>query len=266
MFTLNGKNYQNTDELFHDAIAMRLDIPDIEKVKFEKYTRLQKIGSLLHLPAPLAILQITVKNPNQEERGQLKISDSWTRNQYCNQQAGMALSDLKDATFGNGLFSVRIAWSNYTGGPGTSVGTIRSTSGAYYHTVSPETSAGYYSAANNATRGIVIGTSTTAESLNHYTLQAPIANGTSAGQMSYGACTVTKAYDAGAKTWTATWARIINNNSGGTITVNECGLIAYWESSYNDAVLTNRDKLASGEAILDAGQLTVTYNIVITFP
>jgi len=36
--------------------------------------------------------------------------------------------------------------------------------------------------------------------------------------------------------------------------------------SLNRTFMTNRDNLTSGETIFDAGQLTVTYNIVITYP
>lgn len=259
MITLNGKNYQNIDELFHDAVAMNLDISDIEKVKFEKYARLQKVGRLLQLPTPLAVLEIRVKNPNQAEHGQLKISDSWVRNQYTWQQQSMALANFTSVTFGSGLHSIK-----------TTAGVIH---GTYCNTFwsSPETVSGYYAAANNATRGIVVGTSTTAESFDHVALQTPIANGTGSGQLSYNACGVTKTWSS--PTWTAAWVRIINNNSGETITVNECGLYIYlvdrfvWaDATYYNTIMTNRDKLSSGEAILDAGQLTVTYNIVITYP
>jgi len=258
MLTLNGKNYQNTDELFHDAIAMNLDISDNEKIKFEKYARLQKVGSLLQIPTTLAVLQIQVKNPNQEERGILKISDSWVRNQYVWQQQCMALVNYISGTFGSGLFSVKDT-SN----------AIKSSYASIFNG-SPETASGYYAAANDASNGIVIGTGTTAESLDSYALTTPIANGTGSGQMSFNACGVTKTWSS--PTWTATWVRIINNNSSGTITVNECGLyleilhsISYGTIAYIN-IMTNRDKLSSGEAILDAGQLTVTYNIIITYP
>jgi hypothetical protein len=259
MITLNGRNFENTDELFHYANAMNLNISDIEKVKFEKYVKWQKMGRLLQIPTPLAVLDIRVKNPNEVEHGQLKISDSWVRNQYTWQQQNMALADFTSVTFGTGLFSMK-----------NTSGTIKSANCARY-SESPETLNGYYAAANDATRGIIIGTSTTAESLDHFTLQTPIVNGTEAGQMSYNACGVTKVWSS--PTWTAEWVRIINNNSGGTITVNECGLYLYafdyysWPSTYiYRKYMTNRDKLLAGEAILDAGQLTVTYNIVITYP
>ena len=250
MLTLNGKTYQNTDELFHDAIAMRLDIPEVEKIKFNKYARLQRLGRALQLPTPLAVLQIQVKNPKQEERGILKISDSWVRNQYVIQQQCMALADFTDATFGSGLNSAKR----------TNAGIIASGAVQVLQS-SYETTRGYYAAANDATRGIVIGTGTTAESLDSFALTTPIANGTGTGQMSFNACGVTKTWSS--PTWTATWVRIINNNSGGTITVNECALYLI-ASVYT--FMTNRDKLSSGEAILDAGQLTVTYNIIITYP
>jgi len=262
MLTLNGKNYQNTDELFHDAIAMNMDIPDIEKLKFEKYARLQKIGRLLQIPLPLAVLEIRVKNPHQAEHGQLKISDSWVRNQYTWQQQCMVLANFDSGTFGSGLYSMK-----------STAGVIKST---YCHIffASPETAAsGYYAAANDDTKGILVGTSTTAESLDHFAIQALIPNGNGAGEMAYNACGVTKTWEGVGKTWTGAWERIINNNSGGTITVNECVLyidllhsFTYPGTSSYRTYMTNRDKLSSGEAILDAGQLTVTYNIVITYP
>ena len=262
MLTLNGKTYQNTDELFHDAIAMNLDISDIEKVKFDKYARLQKLGRTLQLPTPLAVLQIQVKNPNQAEHGILKISDSWVRNQYVIQHQTMALANWSSATFGSGLNSAK-----------RTSGAICPVGGEYYTAVfyGSETSSGYYADANDATTGIVIGTGITAESLDSFALTTPIANGTGSGQMSFNACGVTKTWSS--PTWTAAWVRIINNNSGGTITVNECALYAYLFSGYTHGfsntlhaiIMTNRDKLASGEDILDAGQLTVTYNNIITY-
>ena len=263
MLTLNGKTYQNTDELFHDAIAMRLDIPDVEKIKFDKYARLQKVSRLLQLPTPLAVLELKVKNPGQVERGILKISDSWVRNQYVIQHQTMALGNWSSATFGSGLNSAK-----------RTSGNICPVDYEYYTAVfyGSETSQGYYCAANDATTGIVIGTGTTAESLDSFALTTPIANGTGTGQMSFNACGVTKVWSS--PTWTAAWVRIINNNSGGTITVNECALYASLFSGnthgFNNplyaTIMTNRDKLASGEAVLDAGQLTVTYNIIITYP
>lgn len=258
MITLNGKNYKNTDELFHDAEAMSLDIQNSEKIKFEKYAKLQKIGRALQLPTPLAVLQIQVKNPNQKEHGILKISDSWVRNQYTYQQQCMALANWTSGTFGSGLFSGK------TTANALEVGCLPLHS-------SPETVLGYYAPANEDSRGIVVGSGTTAESLDSYVLATPIANGNNAGQMAYNACEVTKTWSS--PTWTAAWVRIINNNSGGTITVNECALCMYlfhnyaWPGDYSfRTFMMNRDKLSSGEAILDAGQLTVTYNIVITFP
>ena len=255
MITLKGKNYKNTDELFHDAIAMNLDISDIEKVKFEKYARLQKVSQALQLPTPLAVLEIRVKNPNQAERGQLKISDSWVRNQYCRQQQCMALANFIGTTFGNTYYVLK-----------TTGGSVSGTYDALHFGGSPETIYGYYAAASDITTGIVVGTGTTAESLDSYVLTTPIANGTVSGKLSYNACGVTKTWSS--PTWTAAWVRIINNNSGGTITVNECALYAQlnWQVPNGGLFMMNRDKLSSGEAILDAGQLTVTYNIVITFP
>ena len=58
-------------------------------------------------------------------------------------------------------------------------------------------------------------------------------------------------------------SKIFNNNSGAEITVSEVGLAGY-ESG--QSMLMCRDVLASPVTVPNAGQLTVTYTIEMTFP
>ena len=113
--------------------------------------------------------------------------------------------------------------------------------------------------------GIVVGTGDNAESFESYILETIIANGTSAGQMSYAAQSVqTPVYTVETKKLVQTFVRIFNNNSGGSISVSEVGVI------YQDAAGANslfcRDLLAEAVAVANTAQLTVTYTIEMTFP
>lgn len=112
--------------------------------------------------------------------------------------------------------------------------------------------------------GIVVGTGTAAESFESYNLGAKIAHGTSSGQISYGAGLVpTLSYDSGSKKWTAPLTRIFNNNSGSGIEIGEVGIVYNCASS---AFMFCRDLLGTPVTVPNAGQLTVTYTIEMTFP
>jgi len=247
-----------------DTTPKHIIISDDEKQLFEKFGRLHDKAKELWQPVPMAVLTVEVNNPGQEPHGIKRISKTWVRNAYTYLQQQIALANYADASFGSGYHSAK-----------TTAGSIKSSYvSSRFPSTLESTGYGYGATAGTATRGILVGTDTTAESFESYALGAVIAHGTGAGQMSYNESSVSKAWDGTPNfTWTATHERIINNNSGGTITVNECALYAYLINSFTYGVgysyqtfMTNRDKLAIGEAILDAGQLTVTYDLVITFP
>ena len=110
------------------------------------------------------------------------------------------------------------------------------------------------------TNGIVVGTSDTAFSVEQYALGALIAHGTGAGQFAYQVSGfVSKAY--ASKVWTATSSRIMNNNSGGDITVKEVGLYSF----IYDCFLTERSVLSPAVTVPNGAQLTATYEISMDF-
>ena len=114
-------------------------------------------------------------------------------------------------------------------------------------------------------RGIIIGSQDDAESFDSYSLGMHITHGTTAGKLLYNAESLgTILYDDGLKKYTFPRARVFNNNSGGSIDVKEVGLaLEYSSETY---VLISRDLLASTVTVPNAGQLTVTYTIEMTFP
>lgn len=111
--------------------------------------------------------------------------------------------------------------------------------------------------------GIVVGTGTDAESFDSFAMGALVGNGSSAGQLAYSAGTLTKAYDSGTKKWAFTLSRVFNNNSGSSIVVGEVGIGV---AASGVSTLTCRDVLTEAKTVPNAGQLTVTYTIEMTFP
>lgn len=112
-----------------------------------------------------------------------------------------------------------------------------------------------------STYGIQVGTSTAAESINDTSLGTQIAHGTSAGQLQYGAMT----YGAPSTTATTTtfrFTRVFTNGSGGTVTVQEIGLVS---SDLNSAsrFLWIRD-LTGAVAVTNGQQITVNYDFTTT--
>jgi len=117
----------------------------------------------------------------------------------------------------------------------------------------------------NANYGIVVGTGTSAESFEGYNLATPVSHGTTSGKLSYAAQNATiLSYDAGTKTWTATFVRIFNNNSGGSITITETAM--FYLQSTDRYFMFCRDLLGSSVEVADTAQLTVTYTMTYTFP
>lgn len=114
-------------------------------------------------------------------------------------------------------------------------------------------------------QGIVVGTGTSAENYDGYSLQTQVAHGNSAGQLYYQALSITNTGSYSNLVWTFVCNRLLNNNSGGTIAVNEIGFFAYPPTS-QVATLVLRDKLGSAVNVLNAGSLTVTYTFTVTVP
>jgi len=117
----------------------------------------------------------------------------------------------------------------------------------------------------NANAGIVIGTNNTANSPSVYALASQIPNGTSSGQMQYGATSVASIVTSG-NTVSFQANRTFTNNSGASITVAEVGIyaevIAYNNTAYYFALA--RDVLAAAVTVANTTPITVYYTIQLT--
>jgi hypothetical protein len=199
-------------------------------------------------------------------------SRSWTRNAYNQALSQLAGLPGPDNTFGAGKMNVKGTSGTVVYSTTVGVGLSQGYQGSSYWNWSDATSGypqGYLCPAANASRGIVVGSGTNAESFEDYVLQTLIANGTGTGQLSYVQSEATvPSYDAGSKTFAAALARYFNNNSGGSVSVNEIGLYVYGGAGGNASTIicNSRDKLGSTVNIPNTGQLKVTYTISLVYP
>lgn len=231
--------------------------PELEK-RWDEFT---KMGQALKIPTPAAFWGVESFGPDGakvQEVGQR--CESYVRNAY-NVFFSM-MCGIASLTSSNGQ---NITPKVLTG---TNKDSLSTTMCHHIYNYGSYTNA-LLGGAGIADKGIVCGTAATAENFESYDLGARVLNGNAAGQMTYSAQeTPVPVYDGASKKWTVTLVRYINNNSGGTIIINEIGLIWTIESSSSLAenVLMARDLLASPISVLNGGQLKITYTLEFTFP
>jgi len=109
------------------------------------------------------------------------------------------------------------------------------------------------------TRGIIVGTGTTAPTIDDFALGTPIDHGVAAGDLQYSAVSFgAPASDATTSQFTIT--RDFANASGGAITVNEIALyVRGWLFATTYYFMIIRDVIAGGIAVPDGQTLTVNY-------
>ena len=108
--------------------------------------------------------------------------------------------------------------------------------------------------------GILVGTGTNAVTVLDYALQTKIAHGTGAGQLSYGACTVSADVIEDGSDVYFLIQRIFTNSSGGDITIKEVGIAA--KDGGTQYFLY--DRTLSEKTITNGSNATLTYKIKIS--
>lgn len=225
-----------------------------------KYQQLLNLGKALGVPVFEAFLELEVRDKDGKLiNSHRQRSHSWVRNAYNALFSNLASVDMDDSTFGAGKLSGKDTGGGIRYGPNGAVLTGTTYEG---------TANGFRAAAAEDTWGILVGSGTNAESFEDYFLQTQIADGTGAGQLSHALSeAVDKSYTD--TTWSHALGRYFNNNSGGTISVNEVALVARFARfglAGNLNYLVSRDKLLSAVNVPDTGQLKVTYTIQLTYP
>lgn len=119
----------------------------------------------------------------------------------------------------------------------------------------------FYSATDK-TRGLLVGTGTTAVALTDYALETPIADGTGAGQLLRSDLTCDLSPTTSGSTRFFQMYRTFTNNSGSDITIRETALYAYYAASATYQVCLDRS--ATNHTIVNGTSATLTYKISIT--
>jgi hypothetical protein len=121
-----------------------------------------------------------------------------------------------------------------------------------------------FSADNDATYGVLVGTGTTAVTNVDYKIETLIAHGVGAGQLDYGAHSRTAAQVVGSNV-DFVISRAFYNGSGGSITVNEIGIsCATVDSGGNTRYFLIVRDVITPVAVANAQTLTVQYTLRTT--
>jgi hypothetical protein len=214
------------------------------------------------VPKIQGYMNLRAINPNGELQVIEGESHSWTRNWYNFASSIMGINGNDATNFVAGNINLKD-----TGGTVRNAARmINSRDG------SVESSSGYgYIAANaDATRGIVVGTGTGAESVDSYVIGTAVAHGVGAGQLYYtqSPAPTSKSWVSGTRTFTHTLKRFFDNFSGGTITVKEIAQyasITLLGQTTETIALVARDLIAD-LAIADKSQALITYLYSLVYP
>ncbi|AII59454.1 hypothetical protein X793_03665 [Dehalococcoides mccartyi CG4] len=227
-----------------------------------RYEQLRKLGQELHIPISETFWELEVRDKDGEVIQSLRQrSHSWVRNAYNHMFSQLAVKNGSNGTFGPGYLNVK-----------DTSGTVRSATGPIGNSNADldGTAYGCRGPAGDDSWGIQVGSGTNPESFEDYMLQARIANGVGAGQLSYIEQDPHRiTYDPGTRVLANVMVRYFNNNSGADIDVNEVGLVMNQPqggSTVYGKRLQARDKLASTVTVPNTGQLKVTYTIQLTYP
>lgn len=237
----------------------------IEPVESErKYQRLAELGTRLKIPVTEAFLTLKVLDRNGRVNHHTKQrSHSWTRNAY--QMLATGIGGMRNSgTFADGSLATR-----NTAGSVISNVYLANTGGvsSNFNVDSEAVGKAYRGPNGDNVSGVVVGTGDTPESFNDYALAAALAEGTGAGQVNYMAGEpVVKSWDAGTRTLSVEHKRYINNNSPGTITIREIGLIANGSQGTSLRALMSRDVLGTPVDVPASGQILAIYTIALIYP
>ena len=180
---------------------------------------------------------------------------SWTRNAINILTSGVCSVNSTDtATFGDGHINVKIPAESILGSAsyGLQMGSNVFSSPGY----------------GDITSGIWIGTNdgVSAWDFDDFDLDTQIAHGDAAGEMRYwNSFPYSVEWSAGTRKWTIIVKRCFTNHSGGSITVNEMGLVgslAYTYPASQSHCLIARDVLSPGVAVGNLELFQASYTIL----
>ena len=250
--SMNSADYLKAAQLFDDKFQPGIAYPE---EYYQEYTRAAlRVG----IPAINSFLKIGTIEPDGTEIIHYDDRSHTLNRNYWSLSFRSAVpywSPAGQTQFANGFHTFKNANGTiYTGQLGWNTGTLISLDYNYNGTGIGQPD------------GIRVGTATDAESFEGYTMQGFVGHGNSAGQLYFQAQTTTNGGTQNGYTWTTAISRYFNNNSGGTIGINEvCMLTGTYGNVYGQ-IMWCRDKLGATVNVLNAGTLTVNYSFSVTMP
>ncbi len=251
-----------------DPRLIRAALPDIRGLLQEReYRKMEKLGGKLGIPVPgmHCRRQIFMDGEETFDSG-LNRSHTVNRNYYNMAFTYANWKSLDDATFGTGLLSLKA----------TDASIVRNTGGYILIPAGTEVvdlearnavGGGLLAPSGSILNGIVFGTSSAAESFEGFVLGTPIVNGSAAGEMDYSQSELHSITNA-TLTLKNTLIRDANNNSGGSITVEEAALytnIEWQAPTADEQIMITRD-LTGGDVCANTAQYRYTYEITLVYP
>lgn len=231
-----------------------------------------KLAKILEIPASTHRIRARVYRPlklpeTQKELKQLHISSiqplydverpghSWTRNFYNLAVASYGIGVITSvASFGAGYISLKnqagTVWNGNDNG-------LFVASNMCYNTTY----------GNDTTQGLRIGTSNAAESFENYKMGAMIDHGDAGGEMRYWGQLLARTWSSGDRKYTTVHTRYFTNHSGGSITVQEAGIVAgiyYNNLASLSYYLVARDVISPGVVVADGELFRLDYTIEST--
>lgn len=234
-----------------------LEIIQLEKEQHEResaiYSRLRTLASGLHVPITEMIVGIKVQDKQTcEIKSDRRFHvQSYVRNIYA-WTTGLPVFFSDGATYTDGSLALK------------DTGAAIQDVDAYLFTTNLENStAGYDAPANLSTWGALAGRDATDFSIDDFDLGLVITHGTGPNQMEYGASVLTEGWNSGSSYYWSVHTRTLDNNSAGSITVWEIGLIA--RDSGGLFLLIARDLIGGGQVVTTSDRLIIDYETRVNF-
>lgn len=232
---------------------MMLDIGREERIK-EFGRKYQKKGNIFIPDCMIGIDLFSIDN--EKIYSDVFRGNSWTRNFYNFVFSCMCKGNGGNSNnFGAGYMSAKSTAAAVRYDPTYCGGRVNQAILA----------SGWTNNVANNSFGIVVGSSDTAFDKDQYAMQAVIAAGTAAGQLSY-AVMAAPTIGYASKIWTVYNYRTFTNGSGGSVTVKEIGIYSYIDLFTNGQnMMIERTVLSPSIAVANGQKLQVSYALSMDF-
>lgn len=212
------------------------------------YLKLERLSVKLGIPVPQVHLTVEVRKDGKLISSTRQRSRTWNRNFWNNILCQLTNTPGVATNFDAGYLSIK-----------KTSGAVGAIAGGTWNFLCT-------GLVNNSTYGILVGIGTDAESFEGYVLSSLCSHGSGANQLVHAAhSALVQSYDAPTKKWTITIKRIFNNNSAADIVIAETALVFNMPNQGTQCML-NRDLLGATQTVAIGAQLTVSYDVTLTFP